>query len=299
MTLRFAEIRGRRTRPAICVVVAVVCFVGCRSTLFGPDERAGGSQPLAYHERGASAYVEAIETNGDLITAELTIVNGTGEDIKICDRADPIALQDNRGRQYVSADDEVKLPAFSTSSLSVNFAGPLESGAEKLTLRINPKYGNNHNSPQLTVAEVSVNAGGRMTFAAQTQSGGALPAEASVNHANGTTLALREINFGESEIALDFEAVNGHKNDITFAKQNSDRPFLQDDGGRRYYLVPPLNNAELKIPAGQKMSGLLRFAGRLAPQASRLTLHINDRFGGDRDYSNDPKIVIPNILIKR
>lgn len=269
---------------------------GCQPSVVRQEQ--GEKQPLVYHERGASAYVDAVEIDDELIAVDLTVINGTEREITVCSKSNPLTLQDDKGGQYTSATDDVKLPAFSTNDLVVNFKGPLKDDAEKLSLRINPKFGSDYNAPQLTISDIPVNAAGRLEFARPAAASSEI-ADATINHANGVTFTVQKIDFDADAINVAFEAVNGHKSDVALAASNSDPAYLQDDQGRRYYLIPPSSNADLKIPARQKMNGVLRFAGRLAPTASRLNLNINGRYGSSADYANSPKLVLPDILVKR
>lgn len=117
------------------------------------------------------------------------------------------------------------------------------------------------------------------------------------NHANGSVLRATKVTFSEDSISLNLAITNGHDNDIVL----SDRAdmILRDNLGNRYNLAPPPQNPTVRVPEGSTLDGKFVFLGRINPAAVTLTLTTNDKFGGDRDFSNSPKMKITDIPVRR
>lgn len=283
---------SRQSFVLTMTLCALLAACGGTTIIEKPD-----AEPHARHEGGASLFVEAIEADDNLITLDLLIINGTNDRIEVVDDNDPMVLQDKSGKQYVSGTEEVALEPYTSNKLRISFAGPLADDKQSLTLRTNPKYGNQFSAPQLVVGNIPVSDGGRIEFAKFKTFQIGLP-DMTFHHANGLTFTLKEIAAEGNEVRITFNAVNGHENDVKLAGASSDRAFVQDEQGNRLYLVPASTNRELSIPAGQKLSGTLRFAGRMGPTTKTLNLNFNNKFGSAADFSNSPKIVINSIPIQ-
>jgi hypothetical protein len=73
-----------------------------------------------------------------------------------------------------------------------------------------------------------------------------------------------------------------------------------DNFGNQYNLAAPADNADIEIAPGTTLKGQFVFKGRLAPNASSLTLITNKEYGSGATssrYSQTPKIVF-NILLQ-
>lgn len=116
------------------------------------------------------------------------------------------------------------------------------------------------------------------------------------NHPNGTVLRLSNITFSQDSIAVSLSVTNGHKDEI---RLNDHAMLLRDNLGNRYNLSPPPQNPDVRVPSGNTLDGKFIFLGRLNPAATSLTLTTNDRYGGNSDYTNQPKITINEILVRK
>ena len=117
------------------------------------------------------------------------------------------------------------------------------------------------------------------------------------NHANGSVLRATKVTFSEDSISLNLAITNGHDNDIVL--NDHDDMILRDNLGNRYNLAPPPQNPTVRVPEGSTLDGKFVFLGRINPAAVTLTLSTNDKFGGDRDFSNSPKMKITDIPVRR
>ena len=112
------------------------------------------------------------------------------------------------------------------------------------------------------------------------------------NHASGSVLRVTAVRFENDHIAVDLEFTNGTENEQELNSTSRNDFVLRDNLGNVYNLSAPPNNGDVKVPAGQSIAGEFVFLGRINPQATALTLVTNERYGGDQDYSRDPKMTI-------
>ncbi|MDZ4875603.1 MAG: hypothetical protein CLLPBCKN_004999 [Chroococcidiopsis cubana SAG 39.79] len=145
-------------------------------------------------------------------------------------------------------------------------------------------------APPPTQAETSTTAANPPT--ATTAIDPSLPAPQTlslqVNHANGTTARLTGITFSDDHITADLSVTNGHRNGIRL--NNSHDMVIADNLGNQYNLVEPPNNEDIRIDPNTTLKGKFVFNGRIAPGATTLTLTTNNRFGGNENFSNNPKM---------
>lgn len=109
-----------------------------------------------------------------------------------------------------------------------------------------------------------------------------------VNHANGTTARLTGITFADDHITADLSVTNGHRSAIRL--NNSHDMVIADNLGNQYNLAEPPNNEEIRIDPNTTLKGKFVFNGRIAPDATTLTLTTNNKFGRNENYSNNPKM---------
>lgn len=279
----------RRLLPPLAgALVLAGCVPGAPADVEG--------QPTAHHASGSRVYVETVERDGDRTFVTLTAVNATDSPMRLGRRSDPPTLLDADGVALTAAEEDVEVPAFSTDRIRLAFDG--RAGGGPLTLRLNGESGSsddNTRSPQLTVPDLPAR-GARFRA-------GALPAGGPVegvqaNHANGATVLVRAVRFEPAVVEMDVQVVNGSERELRLSP-STDEAVLLDDRGHRYPLVPPPVDAELRLGEGQTLTGTLRFAGRLAPDAQALTLHFNEAHGSTEDWASRPRVALPPIPIAR
>ncbi|MBE9098753.1 hypothetical protein [Vacuolonema iberomarrocanum] len=110
-----------------------------------------------------------------------------------------------------------------------------------------------------------------------------------INHPNGSTARLTSISFTESSIVADLTVTNGFDRAITLNR--SDGMVIIDSAGNQYNLAAPPSNETIQVDPGTTLEGQFVFMGRLAPGVSSLSVITNNRFGGNQDFSTNPKLV--------
>ncbi len=252
-------------------------------------------QPQANSPNGTSLLVQGIETKGDRITLDLLAINGSEDRINLSSRNDPLQLADQAGNIYPYVEEEVELAPYSVTSLKVPFAGEVSRATKELTLITNSRYSNDSRDPEIRVANIPIRKGRRTEFAPFQPRRFNLTNKFA-QHPNASTLRLKQIEYGSQKVRVAFEAINGLDKTIELAGSSSDPPFLEDARSNRYYLIPASTNPDLSIPANQKLTGVLHFAGRVPAEAGQLSLHFNQRYGSsDYDEASDPKLAIAGI----
>lgn len=118
------------------------------------------------------------------------------------------------------------------------------------------------------------------------------------NHANGSVLRVTHVAFKPDHITIDFTITNGYEKEIKLNELN-DSLVLRDNVGNKYNFSPPAQNPELRVAPRTTLQGKAIFLGRIAPSATSLTLTTNDKFGGNQNFSVNPKMVIDNIPVQR
>lgn len=252
-------------------------------------------QPQANSPQGTSLFVQGVEAKGDRITLDLLAINGSEDRINLSGSNDPIQLADQAGNIYASVEEDVELAPYSVTTLKVPFAGDVSRSTKELTLMTNSRYGNDSRDPEITLANIPIRKGRRVEFA-PFQPRRLNLTDKFAQHPNASTLRLKQIEYGSQKVRVAFEAINGLDRTIELAGSSSDPPFLEDSRSNRYYLIPASTNPDLSIPANQKLTGVLHFAGRVPVDAGQLSLHFNQRYGSsDYDEASDPKLAIAGI----
>ena len=269
----------------------------------------------ANHANGSVIRLKKISFQDDSTIADLAITNGYKNEIRLNNNRDML-LRDNLGNIYnlatVPQNPEVKIPPGQTLTGKFVFLGRISPQANSLTLATNDKYGLNADyatRPKMLISAITVESKktGEPTVIqpdnseatdspkpiANNKTNSSPPSqtiEKQVNHANGSVLQFKTISFKDDSIIADLAITNGYENEIRL--NNNRDMLLRDNLGNIYNLATVPQNPEVKIPSGQTLTGKFVFLGRLSPQANSLTLVTNDKYGSDRDYARDPKMMI-------
>lgn len=258
-----------RVLPLLLVVLSA-----CSSGGLGSATVDG--QPTATDD-GLSLSVAAVEPGGDKTVVELVAVNGGSRTATLARRYAPMTLTDASGQELTGPDQEIEVPAYASDRLRVEFAGRPEG--ERMTLR----------AGDLTIADLPT--GATRFEAGATPAVGRLAA-AQANHANGSTVRVTGVTFGDAGATVQIEAVNGHDRAIELSSSVSNAARLSDETGREYPLVPPASDPKLTVRPGEVLRGTLQFAGRVPATVQRLTLSFNREFGGEEAYSTSPRFTV-------
>lgn len=258
----------------------LLSLIGCLTLLAACTVNPGDSvegRPVIADERGQSVTVLSVHPESDRTTVELLAVNGSDRPMTLGRQHSPISLQDETGTTLDGPNQSIEVPAHSSNRLRVEFAGRPEGSTMTLS------------AGDLSLTNLPT---ARTTFSAAASPTVGDLSRAQVNHANGTSVRVTRVEFNETETSVDVEIVNGHDNEVRLSNRQSDRAHLQDETGRIYPLIPVANNSDLRISEGQTLQGTLRFAGPIQGPVQQLTLRFNSRFGSDREFANNPQIVI-------
>ncbi|MGK7949891.1 MAG: hypothetical protein AB4368_14180 [Xenococcaceae cyanobacterium] len=277
-------------RSLIILPLAIPLLTACENILPEAVEQLT-TQPQAHHSEGkTSVYVRGIETEKDLIVVDLLAINAHDRKIELSDKHDPLVLVDSQGNEYTAAKQEISLQPYTSNNLTIAFLGSPQSDRD-LTLKINSD--NDYIlTPQMSIEGITLKRGKRIEFATY-QPRQVKLTDTVFHHPNGLTFTIKEIKYGDRQIEVAFEAVNGYRNNIDLAQNSWNLPFLEDERGNKYSFVP-LSSGNLEIPTQQTVSGVLKFGGRVPESVNNLTLYLNNQ-GSDKDNTDRPKIVVANL----
>lgn len=264
------------------------------------------------HPNGSILIVRGIEVGSDAIRLDVTVTTADRE-IRLANNNAMILVDDQSGvyRLIPPPDNqELTVPANSRLTGELYFSGRLAPAAQRLVLTTNDGVGGSADNrfSSMPVFRVELPAPGQAGAPGATAppvepaaapAAAAAPVEAAsvpaarsyavsaqAQHANGTTLIVEGIEAGEDGILLSIRATTATQESRLNA---NDSTQLVDDQGNVYRLVPPSDNQELAVPAGSRIAGQIAFSGRLRPDATRLTLLVNERGGGRSSRSNVPE----------
>ncbi len=97
-------------------------------------------------------------------------------------------------------------------------------------------------------------------------------------HPNGAVMTVRGIQIRPNSIALDVSVLNGYIDEIRLVDDAlfRDRDFyLVDDFGNPYRYDRRGGNPDLRIGAGQELTGSIVFLGRVPPEATTVAVKTN------------------------
>lgn len=282
------------------LLIGVFIFFGfaCRNNILNSSTEVTNTAPPVMNQNGVSLQATSVVSGNEIVKLGLKAVNGSEDKVLLSERYDALILRDNLGNEYQTKGEELELLPLTTNDLEIEFLAKIPSDAKTLSLTINSKNSNSTREPRFVLENIPVPGGGRIVFAPVQNPPNLTFDDKSVNHPNGTSFTVQQINFGENTIDVSFQTVNGSNFGNDFATRNTSA-FLKDDKSNRYFLIPSASGSEIKMAAREKMSGTLRFAGKIAPDAAKLSLHLNDSTGSDSDQARSPKIIVSDIQIKK
>ncbi len=256
-----------------------------------PEAAAGPASPVGGDgSGGVTVAVAGVEVEGEVIRVRFTAFNSVAEEQVLATENAPAVLVDSQGGEYPSRAQELPIDPLSVTEMTVEFAGPLRAGVDEVELRFNPGYGGGPR-PEFEVGRIPVQEGATV-FSSPEPTAVALE-DVVAHHPNGASVALYTLTTQGPLIEVNLLAVNGNRDQVFLAR--NDRPYLQEPGGRRFWAVPPENNAQLAIPGKQRLIGTLRFVGPLPPDVDEVTLHLNERGNPSSDSAVDPAFTITDI----
>lgn len=256
-------------RALLALSILPLSLAACTS---GTPATVSG-RPTATDDALSLSVVE-VEPGNDKTTVEMVVVNGGSRPETISRENTPMTLVDGEGVDHEAAGQEIDVPAYSSDRIRVEFAG--RAAGDQMTLT----------AGDLTVPSLPTAA---TRFEAGAPTVGSLAA-VQANHANGSSVRVTGVTFGDTGTSVQVEAVNGYANAIKLSASTGDPTHLADETGRTYPLVPPAANPDLSVAPGQVMRGTLRFAGHVPASVRRLTLGFNARYGSESESASNPRL---------
>lgn len=111
----------------------------------------------------------------------------------------------------------------------------------------------------------------------------------------GAELLAQGLNFTQTRIGMSVTIENRSSEEISISPAAAPS-YVFDDLGNVYFLVMPEDRGFIAIPPGEARTGVLSFAGRIDPDATTLTLGVNDD-RSDRVFAEYPRFRIEGIPI--
>lgn len=231
------------------------------------------------HPNGTQARVQEASINGDDLVLLVGISNGHDSDVDLAVGDTMLVTSD--GTEYPAAEPDDtgwEVPPGDDRVLAVVFPGA--GATADPTLHLNEGGGASDDnrftdSPTFVLGPLDF-----ATGSAVPDLPGSFPQAESLAHPNGTQLQLQSLGFSSTRIGVAFTATNGHDSEVDLNHGDS---YVEDDLGNRYVLIPPLEGERLEVDEGGRLAGVLVFAGRIQPDASSLTVVMNEGGGASDD----------------
>lgn len=217
-------------------------------------------------------------TNGGKETNEITFGKGT-------------YLQDDKGRRYdvQSPTGKIEVAPKTDRTLGLSFEPAISKDAQRLTLHVNdtPFAGTSEISEltEMVIKDIPTSGPSSRSVAAAP-----VAAKGSKVVANGTEAQIDGLSFTPNRIGARFTLRNGGDSTSNIAGYWKDT-YALDNLGNRYPVLLPKDAEDNKVSVepGKALDGVLVFAGRLDPDATRLTININAIFGGTSEIATNPE----------
>lgn len=256
-----------------------------------PAQSAIDVWAMDMHPNGSQAVVNQIE-----FTDVATIVTGTainGRDFRshLIFDGEETTLRGSNGQTYALLEGvRVELEHGESASYQLSFEPVDLARTTSVTVALNVNADDSRDLeesfPGFTLADIDVTA----PSVAPTLPAG-LPISASASHPSSATLRVAGISFTQTNIGVGFVATNsvGNSRSVSGGHHAS---FLEDDLGNRYRLKFGGDERFIRISAGDQVTGVLVFSGRIHPAATSLTLVMNEEQSATDDRELNPKFVL-------
>lgn len=106
-------------------------------------------------------------------------------------------------------------------------------------------------------------------------------------HPTGAVVQVVSVQAGGDRTRVSIRVINGRDRDITL-NSGSEGSYLLTDSGEKLVLLAPPTNANLNVPAGQTLDGVLVFEG-VPPRGGEVVMVLNERGSPDNIFSNNPR----------
>lgn len=227
---------------------------------------------LDMHPSGLQAQVRRMTFTADSTTVLLQLVNGREFETPLFISRTQTSLFDATGREYpaqpiedftVGETEIVELPLLQFE--------PIDPTAGPFRLRYNfhdDNKGIDDSNPGFEIEDINPTAGVPI-----------LPADFGMadtaSHEFGMQVRLFGMAFTETSIGLAAEVINNGPQSASFNRGRYEG-FLEDNLGNRYQLEMTPDDYQLRIEDGERMPGVLVYAGRIHPDATSISGVLNN-----------------------
>jgi outer membrane protein OmpA-like peptidoglycan-associated protein len=276
------------TIPALEVGPIVLDATATRPSL--PDPIAARRVVVDSMGTGVELRVEGVNVTEQRIGVWVRISNPGNAEARIAPTLAPSLIEDNLGNRYPLVlpenQGEISIPPASAQAGTLVFAGRLHPDATSISIGLNAGTRVHRDQgrvfPEFLVRDIPLS--GDVDLAP-------LPFPVSlastVDHPTGVSVVVSGITFFESGAEARVRMVNERSESVTLAAAP---PALVDDRGTRYLLVPPEDNPHLILEAGTTIDATLVFAGRIAGEATAVSVSFNNGRSVSDPATRQPRI---------
>ena len=245
------------------------------------------------HPNGATLTIGTVVFEERGIKVGFEVINLSGRRIDLSNGRHASYIEDDLGNRYwlKLTDDEVFLPLDDNTRVdgTLAFAGRIHPTATSIELVMNHDESlTNERStrPKFAFGPIEVAAGEK-----KTATGDILPIQIdeTQRHATGLVLTVERLEFIEGGTGLVFQADN-RDNGLVFLNGCCGDFYLLDDLGNQYLLRRPSENPSVRVQRDGGLTAEVFLLGEVDPQATEVSLVINDR---DEDGLDDPNSLYP------
>lgn len=247
---------------------------------------------VAVHPNNSSVWATRVLFSATHIGLSFIGTNGSPRRVSFSAGHHASFLEDDLGNRYwlKFADSErfIRVDDGFSAQGTLAFAGRVHPDATSLRLVLNHEESTTDDSttaPKFDMGPWSLD--GSLMSAPPIE---AIRDDRSTTHANGTVVTMDSISFELQHTAVTATISNSRRLPVRI-NSCCYNTFLLDDLGHRYLLLPPLTNETVVVESGETLTTTLVFPAAINPQATSLTLIVNDR---DDTLPNDPETSWPD-----
>lgn len=226
------------------------------------------------HPNGMQLRVERVEVFSDVIVVVCGVTNGSRFGVRLDQGRTELRTTDGATAPLAAPPSVTRLGAGEDTIIVYSF---LPLPADEFILAVNVGGGSSPVSPTTSSPSFEVGPFTLDPDRSRPQLPEAVTLDRSVVHTNGTELQVRGLAFTSNRIGIQIRAANPGRAGIVLAARTIAPSLVVDDLGNQYPIMVDTDEGSLTVPAGSARAGMLSFAGRIHPDASSLTLLLNQR----------------------
>lgn len=244
------------------------------------------------HPNGAQAWLKRIDVGPSSTEVEVQIANG--HDFRTTFRDDMVLVADTGQQLTFEPTENIEVEESVAATMSFSFP-PLDPGTTSVSFSFNEGTSDADDDagaqgPRFVFRDVPIE--GAAVSEPLVMAPAPVGLQDAATHPNNSTLEVEGMVFTDSRIGVAVTARNGDDSSRRDLGGSSDATYLIDDLGNRYNIADSEENEFLRIDAGQSLNGFLVFVGHIHPDASEVTLVVNDDSEVDDEFTSSPKFVM-------